>query len=87
MKIKTSSGSEYLIENGMFIKNNHQWNSIWDMYFFDLKDLDVSIKSWETYFEYAKTMPKTYEPEVGKHMYISGKDVWWISTKIISVED
>ena len=86
MKIITKTGSEYVIEDGMFIKNGFQWHTISDMFFFDIKDLDPTVKGWVDFWKFSKTMNKSSEPEVGKHMYIEGRDVWWITTEIVGVE-
>lgn len=86
IKITTKSGSYYTIDRGYFAKNKTEWHSIQELYFFDLGDIGI-IRYWTEFFAKAKDMEKTYEPEVGKYMYISGRDVWWISTEIVSVEE
>jgi hypothetical protein len=86
IKITTKSGSSYIIDDGYFAKNNTEWHSVHDLFFFNLEDLGI-VRNWPEFFAYSKDMPKTFEPEVGKHMYISGRDVWWISTEIVGVEE
>ena len=86
IKITTDSGSYYIIDDGYFNKNKTEWHSIHQLFFFNFEDLGI-VRNWQEFWTYSENMPKTYEPEVGKHMYISGRDVWWISTKIVSVEE
>lgn len=27
------------------------------------------------------------EPEIGRRMYVNGRDEWWVSTEVVSIED
>ena len=86
IKITTKSGSYYTIDRGYFAKNKTEWHSIQELYFFKLEDLP-KFRSWTEFYEVSLNMLKISHPQVGLHMYISGRDVWWISTEIISIEE
>lgn len=85
-EVTTETGRQYLIdqERGFFIRKgkNGSLDTDW-------------IKIWQlkagTHFNWPSQSPEgTWEdgfPEVGKFMYIAGKDVWWVSTEVVSIEE
>ena len=87
IKVTTKTGSYYNINRGLFSKNSDGWAAMHQVFFFDIQDLPPTVKGWSDFFEFSKTMPKTFEPEVGKNMFISGRDHWWISTEIVDIEE
>lgn len=82
--IKTETGSVYSIRNGIYMKNGGNPRKIWT-----LKSLDADfqpINFDDLHNELEKT-PNVDRPEVGKRMYISGREGWNYSTVVVSVEE
>jgi hypothetical protein len=81
MVIKTQSGSRYEIVDGICTKYNNLGTRIdaFKVYFTKALPLDVTQMGevWDYPFS---------EPEVGKLLYIGGKDIWWLSTEVVSIE-
>jgi len=79
MVIVTESGAQYRIVDG-FCKKYDSDGVIVDVFkVYSVKALDEGVESWED----VHNSPDG--PEVGKRMYVSGSDSWWISTKVVSV--
>jgi hypothetical protein len=81
MKITTETGSKYLINDGFCTKidiNGKHVDSfkIWSMK--PVPNVDVTLLE-------VLEMPEG-EPKIGERLYVSGKETWWVSTKIVSVE-
>lgn len=79
-KVTTKSGSIYLIdeERGFWKKNNDFGERIWWAYGIYGED----VAKWFNKEELDKQPIKP-----GVHLCIGGRDVWWISTPIVSVEE
>jgi hypothetical protein len=77
MKITTESGAEYTVRGGIWQKNNGYAQKVWEMHCIHNEDL---IR-WFERESYEKL-----EVQVGKKLYITGKDEWWLSTPIVSIE-
>jgi hypothetical protein len=83
-KVVTNSGSVYLIdeEHRSWRKNNEPIERIWWCKAFVI-DNAPNAKTWADISEAAEDR----FPEVGEHLYIGARDVWYLSTPIISVEE
>lgn len=79
-KVTTKSGSVYLIdqERHFWKKNDDPWERIWQMYCINPED----FLKWNNKEEYEKLPLQT-----GKKLYITSRDIWWLSTEIISIEE
>lgn len=81
MKIYTESGSHYEIDNGICRKFNSEGMGVDAFKVFAMKAIDPNIKSMKEVW----TAPDA-EPEVGKLLYISGLNSWWLSTPVVRIE-
>lgn len=82
MRILTKSGSVYEIDDSGILKkydSSGRGIDAWKIYQMKAVPLDVvDIKEiWD--------MPSS-EPEVGKRLYVGGKDGWWLSTPVVRIE-
>lgn len=97
MKITTTSGAVYLIDHGHWarFKNGHivdGWWAVWDLKQsndnLNLKEIGFQ-SPWEegqtSWDDVSWTTPELLTP--GRHMYIRGRETWWITTPVVSVED
>lgn len=84
MVITTESGSVYRFNDSMCFKNGEFQFRAWWMYCFDSVD-GMRVDDIPQPFVDADA-DKRLPLQVGKQMYLGGKDGWWISTKIISIE-
>jgi hypothetical protein len=76
-KITTESGAVYLIDNGYWNKNGGAFErTIW-AYCIDAPESDA----W-----YEINQSEIEPLQVGKHLNIGGFNLWWLSTKIVSIE-
>lgn len=79
----TSTGSRYRIDldRKFWSKidkygNRHQTESIWELKIgTELKWPWDAPDSWEF----------ATQPEIGKHLFLASKDVWWASTPIVEI--
>lgn len=83
MKVHTKSGSTYHIdERGICRKYNAQGELIDSFKAMTIKSVPSDRTSWQEVLALPDSKPK-----VGESMYISGLNSWWLSTKVIEVED
>jgi hypothetical protein len=81
MKVTTESGSVYDIDDhGICIKTNADGERVHAFKVFTMKSFLTLPSSWEEIHQLPESRPK-----VGQHLFVSGRDVWWISTKVVSV--
>lgn len=82
MKITTESGSVYDIDDyGMCVKTDKHGRRV-DMF----KPLVViPVPDEVKIVKEIYTLPQG-EPVVGKRLYISGLNTWWLTTPVVSVE-
>jgi hypothetical protein len=86
MKITTESGSIYDIDShGICRKFNKTGDCIDSFKVFVIKPVTVSDKNIKTWDD-LRALPEG-NLEVGKRLYIGGRDTWWISTPIVSIEE
>jgi hypothetical protein len=83
MKITTKTGAVYNIHEGICVKTSSNG------------DVGLPFKVWQmtsfgddvlTYRE-VFALPPAMSAEVGKRMYIAGKDEWWVSTTVTEIEE
>jgi hypothetical protein len=82
MKIHTASGSAYELENGICRKRNSEGTVIDTFKVYFTKAVPMSgISTMEEVYD----LPNG-EPEVGKRLYLGGRDSWWLSTEVMRIE-
>lgn len=82
MKITTETGSVYEIgEAGICIKTDKYGNRIDAFKPLVMIPVPEHIDTMEELYK----LPKG-DPVVGQRLYISGIDVWWLTTYVVSVE-
>ena len=86
MKITTTTGAIYTIRNGICqkIKDGVVVDTfkLWDM----RQNKDVDTKALMLPWQNGEQWETVNRPTIGRHMYVAGKDVWWITTPVVSVE-
>jgi hypothetical protein len=80
MRVTTESGSVYDIDGRLCRKYNPQGVCVDTYKIYVMKAVPLTVLSMEEIYE----LPES-EPEIGKRLYTSGKDSWWISTKVVSI--
>lgn len=81
MRITTESGSVYSIEHDIVRKHNSYGRLVDAFKLWEMKSVpDVPI-TWEKLWE----LPHT-DPVVGQHAFIAGRDSWWLTTKVVTIE-
>ena len=75
--ITTETGSKYVLEHGRYRKNEG-----WPVTIFAMYCVEDDVESWTDVYSEHFRLPLT----VGKRMYISGRDEWWLSTPIVKIE-
>lgn len=82
MRITTESGAVYVLDSGICYKTGHDGEEYSPFKAWFIKALDDDTFTWDQ----LRDLPNT-GPVIGKRMYISGKEDWWVSTKVISIAD
>lgn len=82
MKITTETGSVYTIdEHGICVKTDKKGNRIGAFKPFIMIPVSEDVKTLKEVFTLSEG-----DPVVGKRLYISGLQVWWLTTPVVSVE-
>lgn len=82
MKIVTETGSIYNIDDhGICVKTDKDGNRIDAFKPFTMIPVHNDVRTLKEVF----TLPEG-DPVVGKRLYISGLQVWWLTTTVVSVE-
>lgn len=82
MKITTKSGGRYEIDDsGICRKYNEHGTCVDSFKVFFMKALPTTVTNHGQVWDYPNR-----DPEVGMLLYIGGKDGYWISTEVISIE-
>lgn len=81
MKVFTETDSCYVIEDSLCKKLDSAGRTVDVFKVYMIKAVSDEVNSIEELHELERG-----EPEVGKRLYISGKDTWWISTKVTRIE-
>lgn len=90
IKFTTQTGSYYTIDvrNGRWGKNSRPVNTVWE--YAAVPDwLDQRAEVMEAgLIKWSQTHGEMYRlPTVGECLYILGRDVWWLSTPVVSIEE
>jgi hypothetical protein len=82
MKITTESGSVYQInERGIMTKYNSSGHGVDSWKIWQMKAVPTDVSSMKEVWD----LPYS-EPEIGKLLYVGGKDGWWLSTPVVRIE-
>lgn len=86
---KTNTGTTYNFSNGRvrIISRSgveKQYFMAWYMKIFDLSETD-GMKTVKEILAHLHTLPDNDTPEVGKNIYVGGKDEWRISTPVVEI--
>lgn len=82
LRILTKSGSRYEIdERGIVKKYNAEGVGIDAFKVYVMKSVPKDVQNMKEVWD----LPES-EPEVGKLLYVAGKDGWWLSTEVISID-
>jgi hypothetical protein len=82
MKITTETGSVYLIGDSGICEKIDKNGTVIDVFKpFVTKPVPDEA---ETFLDIVNLPPG--DPVVGQRMYIAGLDIWWISTRVASIE-
>ena len=85
MKITTESGAVYLIERGVCYKTSHEGYEQAPFKVWVMKPLPEDIESINTWDD-IRDLPEG-APVVDRRLYIAGRDIWWISTPVVRIEE
>jgi len=85
MIITTESGTVYDLTNGYCIRNGQFEFRYWWIYCFDSEE-DMPMSGVPQPYA-SEDAEKRLPIQIGKRMYLGGKDGWRISTKIVSIEE
>lgn len=78
MRVTTETGSYYDIDGAFWSKNGGPHERLWWGYCVPSK----GYTSWAEIYA-----AEHHEIQVGMSLYIGNSDIWWLSTKIVSIED
>lgn len=82
MRILTKSGSRYEIdERGIVKKYNSEGVGVDAFRVYVMKSVPKDVQNMQEVWD----LPES-EPEIGKLLYIGGKDGWWLSTEVVDIE-
>jgi hypothetical protein len=82
LRILTKSGSCYEIdERGIVKKYNSEGVGVDAFKVYVMKAVPVDVENMGEVWD----LPES-EPEVGKLLYVGGKDGWWLSTEVVRIE-
>jgi hypothetical protein len=80
VKITTETGSTYTIKNGLCVKTSSKGNWVDTFKLWTMKPVPEDIATWEE----LHSLPEG-DPVLGERLYLAGKDVWWVSTRVVSI--
>jgi hypothetical protein len=87
VKVTTNSGAVYEIRDGICYKTDHRGFAYEPFKVWVTKPVEYTYDlEWDQFWALIHSLPEG-EPEIGKHLYIAGKDNWWISTTVVSIEE
>lgn len=82
IEVVTESGSTYIIREGFCVKTNSEGMKVDAFKLWKIKACPEDVSTFEEIYGLEHGMP-----EVGKRMFISGKDSWWLSTQVKSINE
>lgn len=80
-KITTKTGAVYKLHDGLWKKNGGPYNRTWSNFCVSNETLE-NAKTWDDVHN-SEHLPI----QVGLCMYIAGRDEWYLSTPIVSIEE
>ena len=80
-RITTESGAVYTIVDGFCRKTNRHGEMFAPFKVWTVKAVEDDVDTWVKLLSSPNTVP-----EVGKRLYVSGKDVWWLSSRVVYVD-
>lgn len=81
MQISTKSGSRYEVdERGILKKYNSDGVGVDAFKLYTIKAVPLDVTDMKEVWD----LPES-EPEVGKLLYVGGKDGWWLTTEVVSI--
>lgn len=83
--ITTESGSTYKLLRNICHKQDAAGNMIDTFKVFYITGVTDADKNMDDVFKRAQTEERRL-PKVGERMYVSGRDGWWLSTKVVKVQ-
>lgn len=83
VRITTDSGAIYAIRGGRCSKTSSRGARYDSFYIFDMKSVPLTFSG---NLLDIRELPAA-EPKVGDLLFISGRDEWWLSTPIRSIEN
>jgi len=83
--VKTESGTVYDLSNGFCVRNGQFEFKFWWSYCFEEVE-GMGFDEIPSPFD-DKDADKRLPLQVGKRMYLGGKDGWMVSTKILSIRE
>lgn len=82
MRISTESGSVYEInDRGIMTKYDSDGHGVDSWKIYRMKAVPTDVKDMKEVWD----LPQS-EPEIGKLLYVGGKDGWWLSTPVVRIE-
>jgi hypothetical protein len=82
MKITTTTGSVYHIEDGLCNKFSKDGERVDTFKVWTMKPVPNDVVVMSQLYD----LP-TGEPEIGKRLYLSSRSGWWLSTQVVSIEE
>jgi len=82
MKVKTVSGSTYEFEDSLCTKFNKDGDRVDTFKFWSMKPVPDDVIVMAQLYE----LPEG-KPEIGKRLYLSNRNSWWLSTQVVSIEE
>ena len=90
MKITTKTGAVYRIDEHRHWTKERDGRLIdgpWSVWALQQNIDPIDPETFDVPWRKPELWEHVAYPEVGKHMYIHGRDSWYITTEIVSVED
>jgi hypothetical protein len=83
VRFTTETGSVYVVDDRSICQKMTSTGKIVDTFkVFFMKAVPEIPTTWEELQDIPESVPV-----VGQHLFVSGRDTWWLSTAVVSVED
>jgi hypothetical protein len=80
MIVITETGSKYVLEGSICYKYNSKGRGVDAFKLYHMTPVPLDVEDISEVFK----LPQG-DPEVGKRLYVSGKDSYWLSTKVVEI--
>jgi len=82
LRILTKSGSRYEInDHGVCKKYNSEGEAVDAFKVFYMRPVPLGVQNMDEVYR----LPES-DPEIGKCLYIGGRDRWWLSTEVVEID-